>query len=124
MSSPNHQPSLFAEFLTEIQIIILRHASHLISTEHSVATFGLGTKHRHLQPFQSLFRAMPLFGNMVRCKNGTRTFVKIIVTSPFRTRYNIMGISLLARHRQVALEGWREGVKEAPIEGCDNVRIF
>ena len=31
-----------------------------------------------------------------------------------------MGISLIAR--QVALEGWREGVKEAPIEGCDNVK--
>ena len=32
----------------------------------------------------------------------------------------MMGTSLLAI--QVALEEWREGVNEAPIEGCDNVK--
>lgn len=57
---------------------------------------------------------------MVRCKTRTRTVVKIIANSPFRTRYDMMGTSLLAR--QVALEEWREDVREAPIEGHDNVK--
>lgn len=85
---------LFTEFPKVIQVIILRHASHLNSSRLSSTTGQLV----YVSAYTStLFRTMVLLPNSfpVRYNNRIVTFIKIIKKLPFRTRLYMMSTSLL-----------------------------